>query len=162
MRWEFLIGIQGTRWELGQLKALHICTMMMCPQFCTWMSNAIAYSGCKFWPYLADFGLAKLMIAFDFHLAISRVADSLGCIATQWTLQRRVMYTEASSGIVLLEILTGRSTAESRFGDGLCIVYWVKQIMWSCKPLLYILDSRLRGMPHPWISQTLWIAIFCV
>lgn len=121
----------------------------------------------RFEPYLADFGLAKLMTASDFHLAMSRVAGSYGYIAPEYGYTMNI--TEKSDvysyGIVLLEILTGRGAVESPIGDGLHIVEWVKRMIRSCEPILNILDSRLRGMPDPMIqemSQALGIALLCV
>lgn len=70
-----------------------------------------------------------------------------------------------SYGVVLLEILSGRSAVESRVGDGSHIVDWVKKKMGSFEPAVTILDSKLRGLPDQMVQemlQTLGIAMFCV
>uniref|UniRef100_A0A0D9WRM8 non-specific serine/threonine protein kinase n=1 Tax=Leersia perrieri TaxID=77586 RepID=A0A0D9WRM8_9ORYZ len=70
-----------------------------------------------------------------------------------------------SYGVVLLEILSGRSAVEPVVGDCLHIVEWAKKKMGSYEPAVNILDPKLRGMPDQLVQemlQTLGIAIFCV
>lgn len=70
-----------------------------------------------------------------------------------------------SYGVVLLEILSGRSAIEPMTGDGLHIVEWVKKKMGSFDPAVNVLDSKLRGHPDQMVQemlQTLGIAMFCV
>ncbi|XP_010925350.1 uncharacterized protein [Elaeis guineensis] len=121
----------------------------------------------KYEAYLADFGLAKLMNSPNFHHAMSRVAGSYGYIAPEYGYATNI--TEKSDvysyGVVLLEILSGRSAIEPMDGDGLHIVEWVKKKMGSFEPAINILDAKLRGMPDQIVQemlQTLGIAMFCV
>ncbi|KAK9130069.1 hypothetical protein Sjap_010556 [Stephania japonica] len=131
----------------------------------------------KFEAYLADFGLAKLMNSPNYHQAISRVAGSYGYIAPgkYFTFHVFIKYgytmniTEKSDvysyGVVLLEILSGRSAVEPQIGDGLHIIEWVKKKMGSFEPAISVLDSKLRGLPDQMVQemlQTLGIAMFCV
>lgn len=70
-----------------------------------------------------------------------------------------------SYGVVLLEILTGRSAVEPTVGDGLHIVEQVRTKMAGCDPATDVLDSKLRSMPDQTVQemlQTLGIAMFCV
>lgn len=70
-----------------------------------------------------------------------------------------------SYGVVLLEILSGRSAVEPQVGDGLHIVEWVRKKMGTFEPAVNLLDARLRGMPDQAVQemlQTLGIAMFCV
>ncbi|XWS24898.1 hypothetical protein CRYUN_Cryun27aG0024700 [Craigia yunnanensis] len=70
-----------------------------------------------------------------------------------------------SYGVVLLEILSGRSAVESQLGDGMHIVEWVKKKMSSFEPATSILDTKLQGLPDQMVQemlQTLGIAMFCV
>ena len=70
-----------------------------------------------------------------------------------------------SYGVVLLEILSGRSAVESQLGDGMHIVEWVKKKMSSFEPAASILDTKLQGFPDQMVQemlQTLGIAMFCV
>ena len=71
-----------------------------------------------------------------------------------------------SYGVVLLEILSGRSAVEThQAGGGLHIVEWVKKKMGSFEPAVSVLDSKLHGLPDHMTQemlQTLGIAMFCV
>jgi hypothetical protein len=70
-----------------------------------------------------------------------------------------------SYGVVLLEILSGRSAIEPTVGDSLHIVEWAKKKMGSYEPAANILDPKLRGIPDQLeqeMLQTLGIAVFCV
>lgn len=117
--------------------------------------------------YLADFGLAKLMNSPNYHHAMSRVAGSYGYIAPEYGYTMNI--TEKSDvysyGVVLLEIISGRSAVEPHIGDGLHIVEWVKKKMGSFEPAVSILDAKLQGLPDQMVQemlQTLGIAMFCV
>ncbi|KAG6538838.1 hypothetical protein ZIOFF_003989 [Zingiber officinale] len=121
----------------------------------------------KFEAYLADFGLAKLMISPNFHHAMSRIAGSYGYIAPEYGYTTNI--TEKSDvysfGVVLLEILSGRSAIEPVVGDSLHIVEWVKKKMGSLEPAANVLDPKLQGLPDQMVQemlQTLGIAMFCV
>nr|QAS62456.1 LRR receptor-like kinase family protein [Sedum alfredii] len=121
----------------------------------------------KFEPYIADFGLAKLMHSPNYHHAMSRVAGSYGYIAPEYSYTMNI--TEKSDvysyGVVLLEILSGRSAIESRVGDGMHIVEWVKKKMGSYEPAMTVLESKLQSLPDQMVQemlQTLGIAMFCV
>ncbi|KAF8648370.1 hypothetical protein HU200_064956 [Digitaria exilis] len=104
----------------------------------------------KYEAYLADFGLAKLMNSPNYHHAINITEKS----------------DVYSYGVVLLEILSGRSAIEPVVGEGsLHIVEWAKKKMGSYEPAVNILDPKLRGMPDQLVQemlQTLGVAIFCV
>ncbi|XWS15315.1 hypothetical protein CRYUN_Cryun35bG0085300 [Craigia yunnanensis] len=70
-----------------------------------------------------------------------------------------------SYGVVLLEILSGRSAVESQVGEGMHIVEWVKKKMGSFEPAASILDTKLQGLPDQMVQemlQTLGTAMFCV
>lgn len=121
----------------------------------------------RFEAYLADFGLAKLMNSPNYNHAMSRVAGSYGYIAPEYGYTMNI--TEKSDvysyGVVLLEILSGRSAVESQVGDGLHIVEWVKKKMGSFEPAVSILDTKLQSLPDQLVQemlQTLGIAMFCV
>mgnify|MGYP002776888690 FL=1 len=70
-----------------------------------------------------------------------------------------------SFGVVLLEVITGRRAVEPSTSDGLHIVEWVKMMKRSSKPIVEIVDPRLRGMPDPFIQemeQAMGVALLCV
>ncbi|KAL8030358.1 hypothetical protein ABFX02_14G282200 [Erythranthe guttata] len=122
----------------------------------------------KYEAYLADFGLAKLMNSpVNYQQAMSRVAGSYGYIAPEYGYTANI--TEKSDvysyGVVLLEILSGRSAVEPQIGEGMHIVEWVKKKMGSFEPAVTVLDTKLRGLPDQLVQemlQTLGIAMFCV
>ncbi|XP_066378281.1 LRR receptor-like serine/threonine-protein kinase RGI5 [Miscanthus floridulus] len=122
----------------------------------------------KYEAYLADFGLAKLMNSPSYHHAMSRIAGSYGYIAPEYAYTSNI--TEKSDvysyGVVLLEILSGRSAIEPVVGEtSLHIVEWAKKKMGSYEPVVNIMDPKLRGMPDQLVQemlQTLGVAIFCV
>ncbi|XP_051121787.1 leucine-rich repeat receptor-like protein kinase TDR [Andrographis paniculata] len=74
---------------------------------------------------LADFGVAKLIHGRE---SMSVIAGSYGYIAPEYayTLQVDERSDVYSYGVVLMEILTGKRSVDSEFGDGNCIVDWVK------------------------------------
>ncbi|GKU93404.1 hypothetical protein SLEP1_g6998 [Rubroshorea leprosula] len=117
--------------------------------------------------YLADFGLAKLMNPPNDHLTISRVAGAFGYISPEHGYRRNI--TDKSDvysyGVVLLEILSGRSAVELEVDEWLHIVEWVKRKMRSSEPKVSILDTELQGLPDQMVQemlQTLRIAMLCV
>ncbi|KAK8956462.1 putative LRR receptor-like serine/threonine-protein kinase [Platanthera guangdongensis] len=70
-----------------------------------------------------------------------------------------------SYGVVLLEILSGRSAIEPMDADRLHIVDWAKKKMGSFEPAISVLDLKLRSLPDQMVQemlQTLGIAMFCV
>nr|CAD1843069.1 unnamed protein product [Ananas comosus var. bracteatus] len=123
-------------------------------------NNILLDSKCE--PFLADFGLAKLMNSPNFHHAMSRVAGSYGMGTPPNITEKSDVY---SYGVVLLEILTGRSAIEPMVGDRLHIVEWVRKKMGSFEPAINILDSKLRGdgrSDGPGDAAGAGIAMFCV
>lgn len=70
-----------------------------------------------------------------------------------------------SYGVVLLEILTGRTAVQPQTAEGQHIVEWVKKKMSSYEPAMKVLDSKLQGLSDQMVQemlQTLGIAMFCV
>ena len=77
-----------------------------------------------------------------------------------------------SYGVVALEVLTGRRAVEVEVdppgyndGPGVHIVDWVKMMKRSSKPIVEIVDPRLRGMADPFIQemeQAMGVALLCV
>ncbi|KAF2548322.1 hypothetical protein F2Q70_00022276 [Brassica cretica] len=121
----------------------------------------------KYEAILADFGLAKVMNSPNYHTAMSQVAGSYGYIAPEYGYTMNITQKSDvySYGVVLLEILLGRSAVEPQIGDGLHIVEWVKQKMGSFEPALSVLDVKLQGLPDQMVQemlQTLGVAMFCV
>ncbi|KAG2663011.1 hypothetical protein I3760_16G007600 [Carya illinoinensis] len=113
----------------------------------------------KFEANLTDFGLAKLMNSPNYNHAMSRVAGSYGFSPVAeygYTINITEKSDVYSYGVVLLEILSGRSAVEPHVGDGVHIVEW---------PAVSVLDAKLQGLADQIVQemlQTLGIAMFCV
>ncbi|VFQ72763.1 unnamed protein product [Cuscuta campestris] len=75
---------------------------------------------------VADFGVAKLFQGDE--CTVSIIAGSYGYIAPEYaySLQVDAKSDIYSYGVMLLEILTGRRSMESEFGEGNSIVDWVR------------------------------------
>ncbi|XP_058739638.1 LRR receptor-like serine/threonine-protein kinase RGI2 [Vicia villosa] len=119
--------------------------------------------GLEFEPYIADFGLAKLVDDGDFARSSSTLAGSYGYIAPEYGYMMKI--TEKSDvysyGIVVLEVLTGKQPIDPTIPDGLHIVDWVRQK----RGRVEVLDETLTTRPESEIEemlQTLGVALLCV
>lgn len=119
--------------------------------------------GPEFEPYIADFGLAKLVGDGNFARSSNTVAGSFGYIAPEYGYMMKI--TEKSDvysfGIVMLEVLTGKQPIDPTIPEGLHIVDWVRQRRGGAE----VLDASLRARPQPEIEemlQTLGVAMLCV
>ncbi|WCJ38138.1 Leucine-rich repeat receptor-like protein kinase family protein [Euphorbia peplus] len=119
--------------------------------------------GPEFEPYIADFGLAKLVDDGDFARSSATVAGSYGYIAPEYGFMMKI--TEKSDvysyGVVVLEVLTGKQPIDPTIPEGLHIVDWVRQKKGQSE----VIDSSLRARPEPEIEemlQTLGVALLCV
>ncbi|XP_062105275.1 LRR receptor-like serine/threonine-protein kinase RGI2 [Humulus lupulus] len=120
--------------------------------------------GPEFEPYIADFGLAKLVNDADYARSSNTVAGSYGYIAPEYGYMMKI--TEKSDvysyGVVVLEILTGKQPIDPTIPEGLHIVDWVKQRRGS---EVEVLDPSVRARPESEIDemlQTLGVALLCV
>ncbi|KAJ7961464.1 Receptor-like protein kinase [Quillaja saponaria] len=119
--------------------------------------------GPEFEPYIADFGLAKLVDDGDFARSSNTVAGSYGYIAPEYGYMMKI--TEKSDvysyGVVVLEVLTGKQPIDPTIPDGLHIVDWVRQKRGGVE----VIDQSLRARPESEIEeilQTLGVALLCV
>ncbi|MED6135013.1 hypothetical protein PIB30_042336 [Stylosanthes scabra] len=119
--------------------------------------------GPEFEPYIADFGLAKLVDDGDFARSSSTLAGSYGYIAPEYGYMMKI--TEKSDvysyGVVVLEVLTGKQPIDPTIPEGVHIVDWVRQKRGGTD----VLDESLRARPEPEIEeilQTLGVAFLCV
>lgn len=123
--------------------------------------------GTRYEPYIADFGLAKLLESSDFTKSSTHVAGSYGYIAPEYGYTMKI--TEKSDvysyGVMLLEVLTGKQPIDPSFRDGMHIVDWVKETLQHNKDAVEALDPRLQGRPDSQIQemlQALGTALLCV
>ncbi|KAL7001717.1 hypothetical protein U1Q18_002865, partial [Sarracenia purpurea var. burkii] len=90
---------------------------------------------------VADFGVAKLIQTDE---SMSVIAGSYGYIAPEYayTLQVNEKSDIYSFGVVLMEILTGKRSVDSEFGDGNSIVDWVRSKIKAKGGLIEVLDKN--------------------
>ncbi|KDP33377.1 hypothetical protein JCGZ_12926 [Jatropha curcas] len=119
--------------------------------------------GLEFEPYIADFGLAKLVDDGDFARSSNTVAGSYGYIAPEYGYMMKI--TEKSDvysyGVVVLEVLTGKQPIDPTIPEGLHVVDWVREK----KGGVEVLDPCLLSRPEAEIEemmQALGIALLCV
>ncbi|CDP13676.1 unnamed protein product [Coffea canephora] len=124
-------------------------------------------------PYLADFGLARLVNGQSDSDMLRQqsqrpqLAGSYGYMAPEHASMQRI--TEKSDvysfGVVLLEVLTGRHPLDPTLPGGAHLVQWVRDHLHSKKESAEILDPKLRGRADPQMHemlQTLAVSFLCV
>eukprot|EP01018_Ginkgo_biloba_P037135 Gb_05126 [translate_table: standard] len=123
--------------------------------------------GRHFEPYLADFGLAKLLEPSDYAKSSTNVAGSYGYIAPEYGYMMKI--TEKSDvysyGVVLLEVLTGKQAIDPCLREGTHLVDWVRETLQKKRDSVQVLDPRLQGRPDQQIQemlQALGVALLCV
>ncbi|KAJ0487673.1 putative protein kinase RLK-Pelle-LRR-XI-1 family [Helianthus annuus] len=89
---------------------------------------------------VADFGVAKLIQCDE---SMSVIAGSYGYIAPEYayTLQVDEKSDIYSFGVVLMEIISGKTSVNSEFGDGNSIVDWIRSKMKSKEGMKDVLDK---------------------
>ncbi|KAE9456572.1 hypothetical protein C3L33_11493, partial [Rhododendron williamsianum] len=128
--------------------------------------------GPHFEPYLADFGLARLVNGGDNGDSSKQslkpfLAGSYGYMAPELASMQPI--TEKSDvysyGVVLLEVLTGRHPLDPTLPGGAHLVQWVRDHLQSKGDPADILDPKLRGMADPQMHemlQTLAVSFLCI
>ncbi|KAJ8752944.1 hypothetical protein K2173_008679 [Erythroxylum novogranatense] len=112
---------------------------------------------------VADFGVAKLIQSDE---SMSVIAGSYGYIAPEYayTLQVDEKSDIYSFGVVLMEILSGKRSVDSEFGDGNSIVDWIRSKIKAKDGINDILDKN-AGASIPSVReemmQILRIALLC-
>ncbi|XP_059449734.1 leucine-rich repeat receptor-like protein kinase TDR [Corylus avellana] len=112
---------------------------------------------------VADFGVAKLIQSDE---SMSVIAGSYGYIAPEYayTLQVDEKSDIYSYGVVLMEVLSGKRSVDSEFGDGNSIVDWVRSKIKIRDGINDILDKNAGASCSPVreeMMQMLRIALLC-
>ncbi|CAH9071939.1 unnamed protein product [Cuscuta europaea] len=118
--------------------------------------------GLKFEPYIADFGLAKLVDG-DFSRSSNTMAGSYGYIAPEYGYALKISNKSDvySYGVVMLEVLTGKQPIDPTIPDGVHIVDWVRKERGGVD----VLEPSLCAGPNQdmeEMTQALGIALLCV
>ncbi|KAI9162636.1 hypothetical protein LWI28_029120 [Acer negundo] len=112
---------------------------------------------------VADFGVAKLIQSDE---SMSVIAGSYGYIAPEYayTLQVDEKSDIYSFGVVLMEIICGKRSVDSEFGDGNSIVDWVRSKIKNKEGVGDILDKNAGAScasVREEMMQMLRIALLC-
>ncbi|KAK7339865.1 hypothetical protein VNO77_20551 [Canavalia gladiata] len=116
----------------------------------------------NFNPKIGDFGLAKLFPDNVTHVS-TRVAGTVGYLAPEYALlgQLTKKADVYSFGILMLEIISGKSSSKAAFEDDfLVLVEWA----WKLKEenrLLNLVDSELSKYDESEVYRFLIVALFC-
>ncbi|CAD6224501.1 unnamed protein product [Miscanthus lutarioriparius] len=122
-------------------------------------------------PYLADFGLARVLDAASSKLDTGkqpRIAGSYGYMAPEYASMQRISEKSDvySFGVVVLEILTGRHPLDPTLSGGAHLVQWVREHVQAKREAAELLDARLRARAaeadvHE-MRQVLSVGVLCV
>ncbi|GLT39822.1 hypothetical protein SLA2020_139910 [Shorea laevis] len=112
---------------------------------------------------VADFGVAKLIQSDE---SMSVIAGSYGYIAPEYayTLQVDEKSDIYSYGVVLMEIISGKRSVDSEFGDGNSIVDWVRSKIKRKDGIIEVLDKNAGAScasVREEMMQMLRIALLC-
>ncbi|KAG4123799.1 hypothetical protein ERO13_D11G348600v2 [Gossypium hirsutum] len=116
----------------------------------------------NFHPKIGDFGLAKLFPDNVTHVS-TRVAGTFGYLAPEYALlgQLTKKADVYSFGVLLLEIISGKSSSKAAFGvEFMLLLEWT----WKLKEedrLLDIVDPELSQYPEEEVLRFIKVALFC-
>ncbi|KAK4418950.1 Cold-responsive protein kinase [Sesamum alatum] len=116
----------------------------------------------NFLPKIGDFGLAKLFPDNVTHVS-TRVAGTEGYLAPEYALlgQLTKKADVYSFGVLLLEIISGKSSSKAAFGeDFLLLLEWTWKLFNEDR-LLEIVDPDLIEYPQDEIIRFTKVALFC-
>ncbi|XP_050381467.1 putative serine/threonine-protein kinase [Argentina anserina] len=116
----------------------------------------------NFCPKIGDFGLAKLFPDNVTHLS-TRVAGTVGYLAPEYALfgQLTKKADVYSFGVLLLEIISGRSSSKAAFGDQyLLLLEWTWKLREEQR-LIEIVDPELTAYPEAEVMRFIKVALFC-
>lgn len=116
----------------------------------------------NFRPKIGDFGLAKLFPDNVTHVS-TRVAGTMGYLAPEYALlgQLTKKADVYSFGVLILEIISGRSSSKAAFGEELLVlVEWTWKLREEGR-LLEIVDPEMTGYPESKVVRFIIVALFC-
>ncbi|KAL4626752.1 hypothetical protein ACB092_05G120300 [Castanea dentata] len=113
-------------------------------------------------PKIGDFGLAKLFPDDITHIS-TRIAGTTGYLAPEYALggQLTMKADVYSFGVLILEIISGRSSAKANWGGmEKFLLEWAWEL-YQEKRLLELVDPELEGYPEEEIIRYMKVAFFC-
>ncbi|KAG9155913.1 hypothetical protein Leryth_004163 [Lithospermum erythrorhizon] len=113
-------------------------------------------------PKISDFGLAKLFPDNVTHLS-TRVAGTVGYLAPEYALYGQLTKKADvySFGVLVLEVVSGRSSSKAAFGEDLLVLLeWTWKLREEGR-LLEIVDPELTEYPKDELLRFLKVALFC-
>ncbi|XAR68830.1 Non-specific serine/threonine protein kinase [Bertholletia excelsa] len=116
----------------------------------------------NFCPKIGDFGLAKLFPDNVTHVS-TRVAGTMGYLAPEYAMlgQLTKKADVYSFGVLVLEIVSGRSSSKTAFGEDLLVlVEWTWKMREEGR-LLDIVDPKLTEYPKDVVTRFIKVALFC-
>ncbi|KAK6120274.1 hypothetical protein DH2020_045965 [Rehmannia glutinosa] len=116
----------------------------------------------NFLPKIGDFGLAKLFPDNVTHLS-TRVAGTVGYLAPEYAVlgQLTKKADVYSFGVLLLEIISGKSSSKAAFGDDFSVLLEWTWKMFNEGRLLEIVDPDLSDYPKDEVIRFIKVALFC-
>ncbi|GFY83766.1 protein kinase superfamily protein [Actinidia rufa] len=111
---------------------------------------------------IGDFGLAKLFPDNVTHVS-TQVAGTVGYLAPEYAMlgQFTKKADVYSFGVLILEIVSGRSSSKAAFGEDLLVlVEWTWQLREEGR-LLDIVDPELMEYPADEVMRFIKVALFC-
>ncbi|XP_058099642.1 cold-responsive protein kinase 1-like isoform X2 [Magnolia sinica] len=113
-------------------------------------------------PKIGDFGLAKLFPDNVTHIS-TRVAGTMGYLAPEYALLGQLTKKADiySFGVLVLEIISGRSSTKAAWGEDLMVlVEWTWKMQEEDR-LLEIVDPELVEYPETEVLRFIKVALFC-
>ncbi|KAL6573947.1 hypothetical protein OROHE_001489 [Orobanche hederae] len=115
-----------------------------------------------FQPKIGDFGLAKLFPDDITHIS-TKIAGTTGYLAPEYVLggQLTMKADVYSFGVLTLEVVSGRSSANTDYGGGQkLLVQWAWELYEEGK-LLDFVDPELEDFPKDEVVRYMKVALFC-
>ncbi|XP_058078034.1 putative serine/threonine-protein kinase [Magnolia sinica] len=115
-----------------------------------------------FVPKIGDFGLAKLFPDNVTHLS-TRVAGTVGYLAPEYAMRGQLTKKADiySFGVLMLEIVSGRSSAKSTWSGTQKFLLELTWELYEEGRLLEMVDSDLEQYPEEEVLRYMKIALFC-
>ncbi|KAG8649430.1 hypothetical protein MANES_08G091300v8 [Manihot esculenta] len=113
-------------------------------------------------PKIGDFGLAKLFPDNVTHVT-TQVAGTVGYLAPEYALlgQLTKKADVYSFGVLILEIISARSSSKAAFGEDLLVlVEWVWKLRKE-ERLMDLVDAELFEYPEDEVMRFIKVALFC-